>query len=145
LLNEHPYKILKNPQQTNFNVIELFAGCGGMALGFENAGLQTKLLLEIDKNCCATLAKNRPYWNIINQDVTQLNFSEYYNQVNIVAGGFLYRYFSHARERKGFLDTMESTVEELSVEGGKIGFPKGLSYNEPSLTVTCSPAQIQTN
>lgn len=33
-----------------YKVIELFSGCGGMALGFENAGLETKALVEIDKN-----------------------------------------------------------------------------------------------
>jgi len=38
-------------------VAELFAGCGGMALGFEKAGLQTTALFEIDKTACATLKK----------------------------------------------------------------------------------------
>ncbi|WP_224410843.1 DNA cytosine methyltransferase [Oscillatoria salina] len=48
------YKILKDERKTNFNVIELFASCGGMALGLENAGWQTKLLVKIDKNCVNT-------------------------------------------------------------------------------------------
>ena len=38
-----------------FSVIELFAGAGGLALGLEKAGLKTKLLVEMDKDCISTL------------------------------------------------------------------------------------------
>lgn len=99
------YQILHNKNKSKFEVIELFAGCGGMALGFENAGLNTKLLVDINKNSCETLQKNRPNWNVINQDITQLEFTEYANQIDVVAGGFPCQAFSHAGERKGFLDT----------------------------------------
>ena len=33
-------RILQTVEPTNYTVIELFAGCGGMALGLENAGLK---------------------------------------------------------------------------------------------------------
>lgn len=82
------YQILQSKNKSKFEVIELFAGCGGMALGFENAGLNTKLLVDINKNSCETLQKNRPNWNVINQDITQLEFIEYANQIDVVAGGF---------------------------------------------------------
>ena len=39
-------------------VIELFAGAGGMALGLEKAGFETKMLLDIDKDCIKTLSTN---------------------------------------------------------------------------------------
>lgn len=38
-------------------VLDLFAGCGGLALGFEAAGFET-LGFEKDKDCCLTYSKN---------------------------------------------------------------------------------------
>ena len=49
----------------DFNVIELFAGAGGLALGLEQAGFNTKLAVEINKWAAKTLKTNRPYWNIL--------------------------------------------------------------------------------
>ena len=55
-------------------VIELFAGAGGMALGLEKAGFETKLLVEYDKDCVATLQKNRPKWNVMHDDIHNIDF-----------------------------------------------------------------------
>lgn len=38
-------------------VLDLFAGCGGLALGFEASGFET-LGFEMDVNCCATYRRN---------------------------------------------------------------------------------------
>ena len=62
--NGAKYKGLKSGK-TDYNVIELFTGCGGMALGFENAGLRAGLMVEIDRDCAKTLKLNRPSWNVI--------------------------------------------------------------------------------
>jgi DNA (cytosine-5)-methyltransferase 1 len=37
--------------------LDLFAGCGGLALGFEAAGFQT-VGFELDEDCCATYTRN---------------------------------------------------------------------------------------
>ncbi len=50
------------------NVIDLFAGCGGLTDGFEQSGFfKTLACVEWDKSCCATLAKRLANkWNYKN-------------------------------------------------------------------------------
>ncbi|MBI5018768.1 DNA (cytosine-5-)-methyltransferase [Candidatus Gottesmanbacteria bacterium] len=99
------YKVLKTTKKTNFTSIELFAGAGGTALGFENAGIKHVLLNEFDKHCVATLHKNRPEWNVLHQDVAKVDFLEWRNKVDIVQGGFPCQSFSYAGKGLGFGDT----------------------------------------
>lgn len=88
-----------------YTSIELFAGAGGMALGMEKAGFEHVLLNEIEKNACDTLRFNRPKWNVLEDDIQNIDFSEYKNQVDIVTGGFPCQAFSSAGKKLGFEDT----------------------------------------
>jgi len=56
-----------------YNVIELFAGAGGLALGLEQAGFTTKIAIEINKWATKTLRTNRPDWNIVQEDITKIS------------------------------------------------------------------------
>jgi DNA (cytosine-5)-methyltransferase 1 len=49
---------MKIKPKRQYNSIELFAGCGGLALGTEQAGFKHVLLNEIDKFACKTLKKS---------------------------------------------------------------------------------------
>jgi DNA (cytosine-5)-methyltransferase 1 len=99
------FQILKTDEQSQYTVIELFSGSGGMALGFENAGLTTQLLVEIDKDCVSTLRHNRPDWNVTHNDIRDVDFTDYSGAVDIVAGGFPCQAFSYAGYSRGFEDT----------------------------------------
>ena len=57
--------VSKVKAKKSYNVLELFAGAGGLALGLEKAGFNTVGLNEINKYACSTLRKNRPNWNVI--------------------------------------------------------------------------------
>lgn len=98
------FKTLVAPTLSRHRAIELFSGCGGMALGFENAGIQSELLVEWDRHACATLRRNWPDKNLIEGDVSAVDFSDYAGQIDVVAGGFPCQAFSYAGEGRGFAD-----------------------------------------
>ena len=98
------YKILKSKIKSPYTVIELFAGAGGTALGLEHAGFQHVLLNEYDKNCVATLRKNKPEWNVMHDDVAKVDFKEWKGKVDVVQGGFPCQAFSYAGKGLGFGD-----------------------------------------
>lgn len=112
---ENRYKILKSSRKTNYLVIELFAGAGGMALGFENAGLNLVLLNEIDKDACNTLRNNFPHGtNLIKCDVKNLDFTKYKDSVDVVQAGFPCQAFSYAGKNMGFEDTRGTLFFEFA-------------------------------
>lgn len=97
-----------------YSSIELFAGAGGLALGLEKAGFETVLLNEINADACSTLRFNRPKWNIVENDIKSIDFSEYYNQVDFLSGGFPCQAFSYAGNKFGFEDTRGTLFFELA-------------------------------
>ena len=97
-----------------YSVLELFAGCGGLALGLEKAGLQCQLLNEIDHWACATLRKNRPEWNVVEGDVSKLSFSEYRDKIDVVTGGFPCQAFSYAGKKLGLEDARGTLFYEFA-------------------------------
>ena len=94
--------------------IELFAGAGGLALGLEQAGIKTLEYVEFDKACCDTLKHNRPDWNIICDDIHNVDFSAYNGTVDIVTGGFPCQAFSYAGKKLGFDDTRGTLFHEFA-------------------------------
>lgn len=84
--------------------IELFAGAGGLALGLEKAGIDHILLNEIDKHASASLQTNRPNWNILCEDIKNIDFKPY-KGVDLLTGGFPCQAFSYAGKKLGFEDT----------------------------------------
>jgi len=97
-----------------FTSVELFAGAGGLAIGLEKAGLKNILLNEVDKDCVATLKKNRPNWNIVHEDVRKVDFSFLKEKVDVVTGGFPCQAFSHAGKRLGFEDIRGTLFYEFA-------------------------------
>jgi DNA (cytosine-5)-methyltransferase 1 len=88
-----------------YQCIELFAGAGGLGLGLERAGFQSVLLNEIDPHACHTLRCNRPDWNVIEGDVSDISFTPYKGNVDVLSGGFPCQAFSYAGKKLGFEDT----------------------------------------
>lgn len=94
-----------------YTSIELFAGAGGLALGVEKAGFNTLGLIEFDKDAADTLKKNRPNWNVINDDIaniSRLDLEKYFSikkgELDLLSGGAPCQAFSYAGKRLGLED-----------------------------------------
>lgn len=70
----------------SLSVIELCAGGGGQALGLEMAGFHHAAAVEYEPQFCTTLRKNRPYWNVLQQDIRSFR-SQDYSGVDLLAAG----------------------------------------------------------
>lgn len=97
-----------------YRLLELFAGAGGLAIGMEKAGFDSVLLNEIDKHACNTLRKNRPGWNVVEGDISKIDFSEYKDRIDILSGGFPCQSFSYAGKQLGFEDTRGTLFFEFA-------------------------------
>ena len=99
---------------SNYNVLELFAGAGGLAIGMEQAGLNCVALNEIDKYAAATLRENRPNWQVLEGDIRNISFKEFKGKVDVVTGGFPCQSFSYAGKRFGFQDARGTLFYEFA-------------------------------
>ena len=95
----------------NVNIIDLFAGIGGIRLGFQKASESQNVSVscvytsEINKQACQTYSKNYPEdtHNPLN-DITAIDEKQMPN-FDVVLAGFPCQAFSIAGKRGGFEDT----------------------------------------
>lgn len=88
---------------SGLTTLELCAGAGGQALGYEQAEIDHAALVEIDKHACATLRLNRPQWKVIEQDLNHFSGSPF-KGVDIISGGLPCPPFSIAGKQLGTKD-----------------------------------------
>ena len=74
--------------------VDLFAGVGGMTLGFEQAGFDVLASVEIDPIHAAAHEFNFPFWSVLCRDVAQLTGEEIRQssaiqnqEIDVVCGG----------------------------------------------------------
>jgi len=98
--------------KNQYNVLETFAGAGGLALGLEKASFESVGAVEIDKYASETLRINRSDWNVIEEDINEIVaddvvLSEVFNGIedlDVLSGGFPCQSFSYAGKGLGFED-----------------------------------------
>ncbi|MBE9144473.1 DNA cytosine methyltransferase [Planktothrix mougeotii] len=74
--------------------VDLFAGAGGMTLGFEQAGFDVLAAVELDPIHCATHEYNFPFWTVLCGNIEQIKGLEIRNdseigerEIDVVFGG----------------------------------------------------------
>ena len=83
--------------------LELCAGAGGQALGYDLAGFQHMALVELDRKACDTLRLNRPEWQVFEQDLRAFSGVPY-KGVDVICGGLPCPPFSVAGKQLGIKD-----------------------------------------
>lgn len=72
------------------NLIDLFAGCGGLSLGFELAGFNIPVAVEKDEWASETYKKNHTNTKVITEDITQVkNLDDVLPEKNMVIDGII--------------------------------------------------------
>jgi DNA (cytosine-5)-methyltransferase 1 len=99
-----------------FTVAEFCVGGGGQALGLEAAGFDCVAAIEIDADCCTTLRLNRPQWNILHEDMRQVDGSRWRN-VDLFAAGVPCPPFSIAGKQLGTDDDRDLFPEAIRIIG----------------------------
>jgi DNA (cytosine-5)-methyltransferase 1 len=86
-----------------FTTADLFAGVGGIRLGFERAGFETVFANDFDKSCKITYDLNFCSPKLHHQDINELDIKSI-PKFDILLGGFPCQAFSIAGYQKGFKD-----------------------------------------
>lgn len=91
--------------------ISLFSGAGGMDAGFDMAGFDVRVAIEVDPSCCDTLRHNLRNTKILNRDIKEISAAEILyaaglkaGEVDCVFGGPPCQSFSLAGRREGLND-----------------------------------------
>jgi DNA (cytosine-5)-methyltransferase 1 len=89
----------------------LFAGVGGIELGFEKAGFNPVFANEIDANASITYRLNHKH-ELLTKDINELSSAEL-PKIQVLTGGFPCQAFSVAGYRKGFKDPRGNVFWEI--------------------------------
>lgn len=100
--------------------VELFSGCGGLALGTARAGFEHAKMVEWNADACSTLAHNKAKgveharsWPFMQGDVRAVDWSEVTGDLSLVAGGPPCQPFSIGGKHKGNNDGRDMWPEAI--------------------------------
>ncbi len=82
----------KSPANKNLNVLDLFAGAGGLSYGLQLAGCNVIAGIDKDADCKETFLKNHPNSKYLTKDIKTICRKDIYdiigkNNIDIIVGG----------------------------------------------------------
>lgn len=96
--------------------IELFAGAGGLALGFHSAGFVPKAVVEFNKDACRTLRANKLFTRragVYEGDVTKFDYLSVPETIELISGGPPCQPFSLGGKANGHNDARDMFPEAV--------------------------------
>lgn len=112
------FDFLMDEKECKRTHVSLFSGCGGIDLGFRQAGFNTVYANDIDQDACSTYRAN--LGEITEGDIRSVSFPRLRKRLDVLSAGFPCQPFSNAGSRKGIKDkrgtlyqTALEAIEEL--------------------------------
>jgi len=106
-----PETPIKPANKSTFTFIDLFAGVGGMRIGFQQAGGACVFSSEFEKNAQATYCENHGDYPF--GDITKISVSDIPDH-DVLIAGFPCQPFSHAGLKKGIDDTRGTLFHNIA-------------------------------
>lgn len=101
-LNAYPQR------ESKPKAVDLFAGVGGLSLGFEKAGFEIVIANELDSTIAAAYEKNHSHTQMIVGDIREIDFEKafgsYSGKIDVVIGGPPCQGFSQKGQRRSIYD-----------------------------------------
>ena len=99
---------------------EIFAGCGGLAMGLSRAGFKHALMVELDGDSVATVAHNKQReidhvinWPIEKKDVRKVEWEAHRGELALISGGPPCQPFGIGGLKKGHADHRDMWPEAV--------------------------------
>ena len=100
-----------------YKAIDLFAGVGGLSLGFSQAGFKIIYANEYDKSIAESFKKNHPETTVDSRDIRDIDFEKVFhpfkNKIDVVMGGPPCQGFSQKGKRIGINDERNFMFEQF--------------------------------
>lgn len=109
-----PYKLMPQLEKNGLRTLSLFSGGGGLDLGFDLAGFSHVASYELLDFAAKTIKSNRPLWDVYGGekgDVTNINWEQYRDRIDVIHGGPPCQPFSTAGKQKGSGDSRDMIPE----------------------------------
>lgn len=111
LSNEELMKLLEKEEE-KLKVVSLFSGCGGLDLGFINAGFEVVWANDFFPEAVETYKKNIGE-HIILDDISNISSSQIPDDFDILIGGFPCQGFSIANKKRSMEDERNFLYKEM--------------------------------
>jgi DNA (cytosine-5)-methyltransferase 1 len=128
ILRESPWSIFgvqKKEEHENLTHVSLFSGCGGMDLGFHQAGFKTIFANDINPDACTTYRTN--IGEIVDQDIRIIKIPKFPQRPDVLTAGFPCQPFSNAGSRKGIQDD-RGTLFQTAIDYVRVLKPRSVVF-----------------